>query len=97
MRARARTDENHAPIVNGLRSIGATVQSLAAVGDGCPDLLVGYRGVNVLLEIKDGDKPPSRRRLTPDQDDWHSWWRGQVVTVKSLDEAIAVLQIVTNR
>ncbi len=59
-----------------LRKCGATVQTLAAIGKGCPDLLVGYKGVNHLVEIKDGQKPPSARTLTEDQAAWHMNWRG---------------------
>jgi hypothetical protein len=44
-----------------LRSAGATVQSLAGVGKGVPDLLVGFKGQTLLFEVKDGFKPPSKR------------------------------------
>ena len=76
-RRAARVDANQSTIVDDLRAIGATVQPLHAVGDGCPDLLVGYGGLNYMLEVKDGAKSPSRRKLTPDQEDWHGAWRGR--------------------
>lgn len=88
MRA-AKIDANQPEIVAALRAIGCTVQHLHSVGKGCPDLLVGYRGVNMLMEIKDGRKPPSARLLTPDQMDWHGSWRGHVVTVSSAIEALS--------
>lgn len=91
MRRAARVDDNHPQIVDALRGIGATVQSLATVGKGCPDLLVGYRGINLLLEIKDGSKPPSARRLTPDEEAWHATWRGPVAVVESVDEALRAI------
>ncbi len=91
MRKTARVDANQAAIVEGLRAIGATVQSLAMVGRGVPDLLVGYRSENWLLEVKDGAKPESARRLTPDESAWHDGWRGQVATVASIEEAIEVV------
>lgn len=53
-----------------------------------PDLLVGYQGRNYLLEIKDGGKVPSARKLTPDQVAWHDAWRGAVCVVTSPEEAI---------
>lgn len=81
MRRAAKVDANHAAIVSLLRRMGATVQSLAAVGKGCPDILVGLRGQNYLIEIKDGAKPPSKRRLTPEQETWHASWRGQVMVM----------------
>ncbi|CAB4132251.1 hypothetical protein UFOVP259_3 [uncultured Caudovirales phage] len=92
MRKAAKTDKNQTEVVNALRQVGASVQSLAAIGKGCPDLLVGYRGINYLMEVKDGEKPPSARELTIDQIDWHNVWRGSVHVVKSTDEALLILK-----
>ena len=89
--ARPRTDSNQTAIVKALRSAGASVQSLASTGAGCPDLLVGHRGSNHLMELKDGTLPPSRRRLTKDQVAWHRCWYGTVQIVSSVEEALAVL------
>lgn len=72
----AKVDANQAVIVETLRAVGATVLHLHTVGQGCPDLLVGLRGRNVLMEIKDGNKPPSARRLTPDEQKFMDEWRG---------------------
>ena len=91
MRKAAKIDDNQKAIVNILRQIGASVQSLAATGKGCPDLLVGYHGINYLMEIKDGDKVLSKQKLTIDQEHWHSLWRGTVHIVKSVDEALKIL------
>jgi hypothetical protein len=66
-----RVDENQALIVQALRRVGAEVQSLASVGKGCPDLLCAFRGVNYLLEVKNGMLSPSKRRLTVDEAAWH--------------------------
>lgn len=85
-------DANQAEIVAALRSIGCTVQPLHAVGQGCPDLLCGLRGVNHLLEIKDGKKAPSKRKLTADQVEWHGGWKGSVAVVRNVDEALAAVQ-----
>lgn len=71
-----------------MRGVGASVQSLAALGDGCPDLLVGYRGANYLLEVKDQAKAPSHRKLTDDQVRWHGAWVGTVVVVLSPWDAL---------
>ena len=92
MRKAAKTDANHSQVVNALRQVGASVQSLATTGKGCPDLLVGYHGINYLMEVKDGDKVLSKQKLTIDQEHWHSLWRGSVHIVKSVDEALKILQ-----
>lgn len=93
MRRAAKTDANHGEIVAALRKIGCKVQSLAAVGGGVPDLLVmkGYR--LYLLEVKDGAKVPSARKLTEDQVKWHSEWAGApVAVVENAEQAIKALR-----
>lgn len=84
-------DANQPEIVKALRQVGASVQPLHIVGQGCPDLLVGYRFRNYLIEVKDGSKPPSHRRLTPDQEDWYSRWRGQKAIATDIDSALRVI------
>lgn len=88
MRVRGKVDRNHAEIVRALRQAGASVQSLGDIGDGCPDLLVGFAGTNYVFEVKDGLLPPSKQRLTPQEKTWHGCWMGQVVIVKSVDDAL---------
>lgn len=88
---RAKVDDNQSQIVADLRSLGCSVLHLHAVGQGCPDVLVGWRGRNVLLELKDGAKPPSRRKLTPAQTEFFDTWRGEAHVVSSTDEARAVV------
>lgn len=92
MRKAAKTDRNQSEVVTALRQVGASVQSLAATGKGVPDLLVGYQGINYLMEVKDGNKVPSAQKLSIDQEHWHSVWRGTVHIVKSIDEALKILQ-----
>lgn len=87
-----RVDANQVEIVKALRKIGATVQPLHTVGKGCPDLLVGWRQKNFLMEVKDGTKPPSARELTPDEKEWISGWRGPVFIVNSPLEAVTFLE-----
>lgn len=92
MRRAAAVDENQHAIVAALRAAGATVQSLAEVGKGVPDLLVGYRRATYLLEVKDGAKVPSAQKLTADQLSWHAQWRGLPVhVVHDVDEALAAI------
>ena len=86
---RRRSDENQAEIIEGLRRIGCSVQVLSSVGHGCPDLLVGFRGTNVLIEVK--NVSGRGRRLTEDEQRWHDEWRGQADVVTNLEEAIEVM------
>ena len=92
MRRSAKVDANQVEIVKALRAAGCTVQSLAATGQGVPDLLVGFRSRTYLLEVKDGAKPASARKLTPDQVIWHQNWRGgPLVVVESVEQALSVI------
>jgi hypothetical protein len=94
MRKAARVDANHTQVVMALQTAGAAVQSLAAVGQGVPDLLVGFQGKTILMEIKDGQKPPSARRLTEQQLKWHGAWRGgPVAIVDGVDAALRALGV----
>ena len=88
VRRAARQDANHAEIVSALRKVGASVADTSGVGRGFPDLVAGFRGRNWLMEVKDGQKPPSARKLTPDQEAFVAEWRGHWVCVKSAEEAI---------
>lgn len=90
-----RVDQNHSEIVKGLRSVGASVYSTAAVGKGFPDIAVGYRGQTWLLEIKNGEKSASRRTLTPAEQDFHNQWRGAAAVVTSLDDALRTIGALT--
>lgn len=93
VRTRAKVDGNQAEIVKALRGVGCSVQHLHTVGKGCPDILVGRDGMNILMEIKDGSLPPSRRALTDDEAEWHDAWRGSVCVVKSVEDALTAIGI----
>ena len=89
MRRRGRVDANQKAIVAALRQVGASVQSLADIGHGCPDLLVGFRGRTLLMEVKDGSKVKSARALTPDEEAWIAGWRGTpAFIVESVEQAV---------
>jgi hypothetical protein len=87
----ARTDANQVIVVDALRAAGASVAILSALGHGIPDLLVGYQERNYLLEVKDGSKPASRRRLTQKEHSFFEDWRGHMAVVDSIDEAFDVI------
>ena len=88
-----KVDDNHSEIVKGLRAVGASVQSIAAIGKGVPDLLVAFRGVWYVAELKDGQKSPSRQRLTVAEEVWQREFtrRAPVYIWTSLDDALKTL------
>ena len=80
---RAKVDDNQARIVECLERWGCTVQSIASQGGGCPDLLIGFRGVTAIAEVKDGTKPKSKQQLTPDEKEWRRTWKGQYTILRN--------------
>ena len=87
MRRAARVDANQAQIVSALRAAGANVWIL-----GLPvDLLVGYKGCTVLMEVKDGPK----KRLTALQDTFFENWTGDTLSrVDGPEAALNVLKVI---
>jgi len=80
-----KVDSNQPELVKLLRQLGFSVLHLHEVGKGCFDLLVAKHGVNVLCEVKDGNKYPSQRRFTPQQEEFNFHWQGMrcVITCPS--------------
>jgi hypothetical protein len=94
MRRKARIDANQNQIVKALRQIPhLSVAITSQLGQGFPDLVIGYRGKNYLIELKDGSKPASARRLTQDELEWHDGWFGRVDTCDSLEAILEALNI----
>jgi len=87
-RRASRVDLNQGEIVARLVAAGARVQSLAAHGRNVPDLLVGFKGKNYLLEVKN---PETHGHLSTGQRQWHEDWSGQVAVVTTPDEALRVI------
>jgi hypothetical protein len=101
LRRAARIDANQPQIVADLRGVGCVVWSTAGVGNGFPDIVVGYQGRNYLFEIKDPAKPPSARALTPKEREffllWNKWRSGartgQVDIIETADDAMKIVGI----
>ena len=93
MRHAKRTDDNHRDLVERLRAAlpEATVHDLSGAGRGVPDILVGVSGRNFLIEIKDGEKAPSKRALTDAQRKFHDTWQGQVDIATTPEGAVAAI------
>ena len=68
--------------------MGATVLDLSQVGGGCPDILIGWRGRNILIEIKN---PATGGCLSGKQSDFVDKWRGDVRLITDVQQLIFVL------
>jgi hypothetical protein len=87
----ARIDTNHKEIVKALRDAGASVISMASLKHGTPDILVGYAGETILMEIK----RDAKAKFTPDQLDFMGKWKGGAVSrVDSVDAALRALGVI---
>ena len=98
MRRAPNRDKGEPAIVAALRAVGATVGMLDLSGG--PDLLVGFRGVNFLFEIKDpigphGGTSRDGQQLSERQLKWHRAWRGNVDVVRSPQEALLAIHAIT--
>jgi hypothetical protein len=90
MRAK-RVDRNQPEIVKALRQYGCSVLHTHTMGEGFPDLIVGHRHSRRIgfVEIKDGKKPPSARKLTDPQEKFWTEWDGfPMAVVTDVDSAL---------
>jgi hypothetical protein len=101
-------DKAEAPIVAALRAAGASVELLDSDRKrGIPDLLVGFKGRTLLVEVKNPESTKSEKRnrngvgkalptaLSEAQERWHAGWRGRrPVVVRTPAEALAALAAV---
>lgn len=88
-------DHNQEQIVKAIKQLGCTVLDLAAMGGGCPDILVGVTGktgkYNILLEIK------NKSLLRDSQKLFVNNWKGQTAVVRTVDEALFVCKYYLNK
>lgn len=79
-----KADANQEDIVSKLRAIGASVLILSQVGDNAPDLLVGYKRNDFLLEVKS-----ATGELREGQLSFINRWNGRKpVVVRTWEEAL---------
>ncbi len=83
MRA-CRRDRNHREIIEVFESLGWSVLDIADLKNAF-DILVAKCGHTMAIEIKDGLKPPSARKLTPGEEAFRSRWLGnyKIVTCEA--------------
>ena len=85
-----RVDENQKSLIHTFICLGASVLNLSTVGRGCPDLLIGYKGKTVLVEIKSSTKAT----FTEPQIKFMQEWRGGAVSrIDSVDAAIRLIKM----
>lgn len=88
MRA-ARVDANQPEIVKAFRDLGWSVLIISQLKN-CCDIVVAKEGCTLLVEIKDGSKPPSKQKLTDGESKFLSTWKGEWHIVKSIDDVVKI-------
>lgn len=87
-----RIDANQNEIVNAGRKLGATVFITSSLGKGFPDIVLGYKGINYLIEIKDGKKVKSQQKLTIYESKFKKLWKGSVCIITSTNDLLELLK-----
>jgi hypothetical protein len=91
-RFRQKLDENHRAIVATLQYNGALVGDLSNAGGGIPDLVVGFRGVLFLVEVK-----TPKGALSPKQKEFFAQWSEYpTLVIRTVDEAMDVMEVLRN-
>lgn len=90
-----KVDRNQPEIVRTLRKAGFSVAITSSLGQGFPDLVIALPRANLepwmaLVEIKDGSKPLSAQKLTPDEVKFKDNWKGNYQIIRS-EEDVALL------
>ena len=89
MRLAARKDDNHNEISNAFEHLGWSVLDIYKIPN-CADIIVGKWKRSIVIEIKDGSKPPSKRKLTPGEISFRDRWRGDYRIVTCIQDVIDI-------
>ena len=91
MMRNARVDANQPETVKAFRDLGWSVLIISQLKN-CCDLVVSKEGYTMLIEVKDGNKPPSAQKLTEGERKFFSNWKGDWKIVTSIDDVIKINQ-----
>jgi len=86
-------DDLISSIIRSLVAAGAHVRSLE-VGEGFPDLIIGFQGHNFLMTVKDPEYDITS--LSPTQIAWIEDWPGLVFVIDDEEQALYVLNYFSN-
>lgn len=89
-RRAARTDANQSEIVSLFRAAGWSVLIVSQLKK-CCDIFVSKSGRTIAVEIKDGSKPPSARKLTSGELEFKNTWLGEWMLVESTEDVIEII------
>jgi Holliday junction resolvase len=88
-----RVDSNQKDIVQAFKELGCSVLDLSRVGQGCPDLLIGYKNKCAMVEIKSSNKA----HFTEPQLKFIKNWKGSSITrIDSVEGVIRLVKLLDN-
>jgi Holliday junction resolvase len=94
MRRAARVDDNQPEIVEAFRRLGWSVLIISQLKN-CCDIFVSKNGRTVAVEIKDGSKPPSKRKLTEGEAEFKKDWQGEYTIIESIEDVFSLAKTTT--
>jgi len=89
MMRNARVDANQPEIVKAFRDLGWSVLIISQLKN-CCDLVAAKNGITIMVEVKDGNKPPSAQKLTDGESKFFSTWKGDFKIVKSVQDVLEI-------
>ena len=86
-RRAAKVDDNQGEIVKLFRKLGWTVLIISQLKN-CCDIIVSKNGRTIAVEIKDGAKPPSQRKLSEGEIKFRDAWQGEYALIICTDDVM---------
>lgn len=90
MTSRCRSDLNQSTIVRQLRQMGASVEVVSTQAHGF-DLVIGWRGVNYIAEVK---QPGKKDELTDLERHRMNTWAGRYMIIDSTEDFLYQVEAV---
>lgn len=88
-----KADANQREIMKLCRQIpGVSVVTIHEVGKGIGDILLGYRKINYLIEIKNPAMVKSQKKLTAAEVKFHDKWNGQIAIIESIEDILKLIK-----
>ncbi len=95
MKTAAKVDANQKEIVEYARSKGFSVLIISQLKN-CCDIIIAKDGYTIAVEVKDGAKSPSQRRLTEGEQKFRDSWQGAYRIVMSVDDIDSLITHIDN-
>lgn len=93
MRHAKRVDRNHAEVKAEYLAHNWEVEDLSHIGHGVPDLFCRRGDDCHFAEVKDGEKPPSARKLTAAERFWHEILKRAGIAVKVIERVEQIAEL----